>query len=496
MGRTINGTYFIERLIGSGGMGHVYKALHTKLECPVALKIVRRELLSSSAMALRFQREARAASRLRHPNVVGVTDFGEAEDGTPFMVMEYVTGENLSRLIAREAPLKEARVAHIGGQILSALALAHANGILHRDLKPENIMIESRRDLPDSVKVLDFGIAKLLATDEVTETLTQVGVVCGTPGYTSPEQLRGEELDPRSDLFAVGVVLYEMLTRRLPFGVERPMELLHRQLSERVVPPSAHRKTPIAPALEEVVLRALSPSRSDRPESAEAMRARMVGLAGDLAARRAAPPGGPTKTAFLGPPETPRPPTLSSPPRGTPGALPRSARRTPESAFSSRRSPPPNPRRTASGLDPASLRRVEERFALYLGPLASQLVSKASPRAQSVEDLCQQLALHIPSPEDRRRFLSAGTGAGAAASEPTSAPSTGTGLPAFAASVVERAQKDLASHLGPLARVIIRRACARARSPKELYELLALEIPDSAEREAFLKRAPPPGSSG
>ena len=275
----MGGTYLIQQKIASGGMGDVYKAIHRKLESPVALKIVRRELLGHAAMVHRFQQEARAASKLRHPNLVAVTDFGQADDGTLFMVMEYVTGKSLARVIAEDAPLPERRVVHIGAQILAALTTAHANDILHRDLKPENVMIESRRDAPDWVKVLDFGILKLLAVGAAASTLTQAGLVCGTPGYMSPEQLRGDELDPRSDVFSVGVVLYEMLTLKLPFEVQTPMEMLHRHLSEPIVPPGERRGEPISPDLEDVVMRSLSPRREARPASAEVMREQLLGAA-------------------------------------------------------------------------------------------------------------------------------------------------------------------------------------------------------------------------
>ena len=283
MGQTIKGTYLIQQKIGGGGMGDVYKAIHTKLDSPVALKIVKPALLGHTAMVHRFQREARAASKLHHPNVVAVTDFGQSEDGMLFMVMEYVAGKSLAQVIADDAPISERRVVHIAAQILSALAEAHANQILHRDLKPENVMIERRRDVRDSVKVLDFGIAKVLAAGAGASTLTQAGLVCGTPGYMSPEQLRGGDVDARSDLFSLGVVLYEMLTHKLPFDAQTPMEMLHKHLSEPIPPPSKRRGRPVSPELEGLVLQALSAARDARPASAEAMRGELLGAALSLA---------------------------------------------------------------------------------------------------------------------------------------------------------------------------------------------------------------------
>jgi hypothetical protein len=273
IGQTFKGTYFIEMHIGGGGMGDVYRARHVTLDVPFALKILKRALLHDPAIVQRFHREARAASQLRHPNIVNVTDFGQTEDGTLYMVMEYVAGRSLARVIAEEFPLSEQRVVHVGQQVLSALAEAHANRVLHRDLKPENVMLEPRRNEPDVAKVLDFGIAKIQVPGERGATLTQAGLVCGTPGYMSPEQWSGEELDARSDLYSVGVILYEMLTRRLPFEAQTPMELVRKHLTEQVVPPSRLRDgAAVSPDLEGLVLRALSVAREDRPASAEVMR--------------------------------------------------------------------------------------------------------------------------------------------------------------------------------------------------------------------------------
>ena len=279
IGQTFKGMYFIQRRVGAGGMGYVYKAMHVTLDVPVALKILKKALLADPAIVQRFHREARAASRLRHPNVIGVTDFGQTEDGTLFMAMEYVTGKSLARVIAEEFPLTERRVVHIGAQVLAALAEAHAAGILHRDLKPENVMLESRRDETDSVKVLDFGIAKIqLPGGEGTQpALTQAGLVCGTPGYMSPEQWSAEELDARSDLYAVGVLLYEMLTGKLPFEATTPMAMARKHLTEQPVPPSQRRLDHgVSADLDALVMRALSVDREQRPASADEMRADLL----------------------------------------------------------------------------------------------------------------------------------------------------------------------------------------------------------------------------
>jgi serine/threonine protein kinase len=281
VGQRVKETYFIQRRIGGGGMGDVYQAVHVTLDKTVALKLLKKSLLADPALVGRFYREARAASKLQHPNVISVTDFGQTEDGTLFMAMEYLSGKNLARVIAEEQPLAEARVVHIGAQVLTALAEAHAAGILHRDLKPANVMIESLRDGPDSVKVLDFGIAKIQSTGsdaaESQPALTGIGLVCGTPGYMSPEQWNGEALDARSDLYSAGVLLYEMLTGQLPIQAATPMELARKQWAEQPRLPSAVRTGgAVSDDLERLVMRALATDRENRPASAEEMRSDLL----------------------------------------------------------------------------------------------------------------------------------------------------------------------------------------------------------------------------
>ena len=278
VGQTIRGTYFVQERIGGGGMGQVYKATQLNLDRPVALKLLRPWFHAGPTIVQRFQREARASSKLHHPNVIAVLDFGQAEDGTLFMAMEYLPGRNLLTLLEDEFPLGERRVVHIAAQILSALAEAHAAGIVHRDLKPANVMVETRRDEPDFVKVVDFGIAQIQEPGDCDGQLTQTGLICGTPDYVSPEQASLLPIDARSDLYSVGVLLYQMLTGRHPFDATTPPAMVQAHVLQQPPPmaercPSGRR---VSPALEAIVFRALAKNAVDRFQTAEEMRRELL----------------------------------------------------------------------------------------------------------------------------------------------------------------------------------------------------------------------------
>jgi tRNA A-37 threonylcarbamoyl transferase component Bud32 len=269
VGTLIGDRYRVLAPLGRGGMGTVYRVEHLMMKKELALKLLHPELGRLDEVAKRFEREAEAAARLDHPNIITVTDFGRTPDGMLFLVMELLSGPSLGQVLRPDGehgqPLPSERAIHIMKQVLRALELAHASGIIHRDLKPENIVLIERDGDPDFVKLLDFGIAKITHGQSATESLTQAGVVFGTPEYLSPEQAMGEEADGRADLYAAGVLFYEMLTGRRPFIAASKVEVLSMHLTRE--PDPMHKVAPdaqIAPALERVVEQAMAKKRAER----------------------------------------------------------------------------------------------------------------------------------------------------------------------------------------------------------------------------------------
>jgi len=274
IGRVIGGKYAVESVLGEGSCGVVYRAKQLALDKTVAIKALHRTMSRDPAIVARFHREARAASRLDHPSSIRVFDFGQEPDGLLYLVMEYVEGRDLLTVL-NESRLEPRRIAIIVSQVLAALAVAHDQGIVHRDLKPENILVTrgvtDDGETIDVVKVCDFGIAALATPDAAAMRLTARGLVVGTPEYMSPEQARGVPLDGRSDLYAVGVVLYNLLTGRVPFSGDTPVATAIMHVTTQVTPPSA--LSACDPELEAICLRALAKEPDARYENARQMRA-------------------------------------------------------------------------------------------------------------------------------------------------------------------------------------------------------------------------------
>jgi serine/threonine protein kinase len=295
IGRTFDDKYRLDERLGVGGMGTVYRATHLLIDRPVAVKVLNPRFVEDEAAQARFRREARAAGRLQHTNAVAVTDFGRAEDGYVYIVMELLEGVTLREVLAREAPLDTARAVSMMLQVSAAVAAAHEAGIIHRDLKPANIFIVQRPHAPAVVKVLDFGIAKLAAEalDDDHQTLTQVGVMIGTPRYMSPEQCDGAKLTPAADVYSLGIILYEMLTSVTPFTGTSPLAVALKHSTEAPKPPRELVPS-IPPALEEVMLHALEKKPDERPQDAGAFRRELYATAERLGLEHAGSYGAPS----------------------------------------------------------------------------------------------------------------------------------------------------------------------------------------------------------
>lgn len=298
--------YELGELVGSGGMGEVYAGRDTKLDRPVAIKFLRPDMASQADLRSRFEAEARAAGRLSHPNVVGIFDTGEHE-GRPFIVMELLSGRTLADEAA-QGPSEEKRARQVGREILSALRASHVQGVLHRDLKPGNVLLTQ----DGSVKVGDFGVAKMAEGMD----LTQAGMVLGTPSYLAPERIAGEPASESTDIYSVGVMLYELVAGRRPFEADTPLGLI-RAIQDEPVPPLDAERPDIDPGFAAVVARAMARDPEERYISAAEMEADLIEERSSPApAEDAAVTAAPNPTRVLETPESlhPTKPTVVSRP--------------------------------------------------------------------------------------------------------------------------------------------------------------------------------------
>jgi serine/threonine-protein kinase len=295
IGRTIAGKFRVEAFLGGGAMGSVYKAQQITLKKTVAIKVMNPTLTAQPAFTARFLREAMAASRIDHPNSMRVLDYGEEPDGLLYIAMEYLPGRDLFTLVKEDGPLPPDRIADIMMQACAALSVAHEMGVVHRDLKPENIMvldgIDDEGNVADVVKVCDFGIAKLLderaderppstprSHDEQAK-LTAEGLVVGTPEYISPEQASGVLQDTRSDIYSLGVILFELLTGRVPFRADSPVAVMIQHVMEE--PPLPHELNPsVDPRLEAICIKAMQKDPDHRYQHVREMRAELRAVHG------------------------------------------------------------------------------------------------------------------------------------------------------------------------------------------------------------------------
>ena len=270
IGQVIDDRYRIVEQLGSGGMGVVYLVEHVQMGKPMAMKLLHRELERDTDTLARFQREAEAASKLSHPNTVQVFDFGRTRGGSLYLVMEFVDGADWGQELESHGPMRFDRVARIMQQVCASVHDAHAAGIIHRDLKPENVMLTAGPD-GEFAKVLDFGLAKLRG-DAAKSQVTQTGAIIGTPYYMSPEQIRGEDLDQRSDIYSLGAMMYSAVVGAPPFDADTPVGVLSQHLTEEPVPPSQRAPLPLPPKADQIILRAMHKNKAERFDTALELR--------------------------------------------------------------------------------------------------------------------------------------------------------------------------------------------------------------------------------
>lgn len=267
-GTLVDGRYRVQGLLGSGGIGLVYLCQHELLEKPVAMKVLRPEYVSHKDLNERFMIEARAASSIKSPRIVDTIDVGTLPTGAPYFVMEYVEGETIASLLERDGSVELKQTLEIARQVTEGLSAAHAAGVVHRDLKPENVFLATRPDGALFAKLFDFGIAKVAGA---RKRLTYVGAVFGTPTYMSPEQARGEAVDERADLYALGIMIFEMLAGRVPFDGEDPLAIMSQHVDRAPPLLSSMSRVPVPPALEALVQRCLEKDPSARYPNAAAL---------------------------------------------------------------------------------------------------------------------------------------------------------------------------------------------------------------------------------
>jgi serine/threonine-protein kinase len=471
------GEYEILEELGSGGMGKVYRAKDVTLERSVALKTLAPGSANDPAFVERFLREARAVARLNHPNIVQIYNFGSVE-GTWYLAMEFVDGPSLGQRL-RSGRFSEAEVVRITRQVCQALALAHAEGLVHRDIKPDNIMLTSRGD----VKLVDLGIAKRLDEDQ---SLTQTGHSMGTPHYISPEQIRGlKDIDARADIYSLGATLYHLVTGHTPYLGASGAVVMSMHLVEPLPDPRIYE-----PALSDgfcsVLRKMMAKKREERYADVAMLDVDLFRL-------------------HVG--QTPRPQAPAGPVFGS----------TADATLDLTTPAPP-------AFDPVLLLKIEENLATSIGPMARLLVKKAAKAAPSLEALCDELSRQLAPGADREAFCakcmacgktpaSSGKPVTGPAKSPSGAgriptgpqpmhatpgrsltPSTNPGSPvstpapagaAFPDADLAILEVELARRIGPLARILVKKAVRAGGTYADLASRLEEHIPDEEGRRAF-----------
>ncbi len=446
------GKYRILSVLGEGAMGVVYKGFDNGIQRTVALKTIRRDLSisdgSGASAQQRFRVEAQAAGRLSHPGIVAVYDFGDEGD-LSYIAMEFIEGSSLSRYNAKGKAFSDDDVTSVMAQLLDALDHSHSHGVWHRDIKPANVLLTHE----GRVKVADFGVARIEHND-----LTVAGSVIGTPGYMAPEQFLGEEIDSRVDIYATGVLLYQLLVGRPPF-TGTTESLLYRVVHEPPVLPSLTAGYARETNFDEVVATALAKDRRNRFASPAAFKQALLTAYGRPVTSRVAP------SALFAPSDVPTEVVPNSPSR-TSSAMP------------------------PAHWDPELLHQVEVKLAKHVGPLATVLVRRSARACHDLPTLYERLAEQVTGAEARKAFLaearhlkthpSLGTGG----TQSAFGGLTGTSLGLIPDSLIAACAKVLSQYLGPIAPVVARRSAAKAPSRSAYYDTLQAAVADPIQRKA------------
>jgi len=482
------GKYPLLGVIGKGSMGVLYKTVDPHIKRPVALKTIRRDLLEEDGtenFPARFRNEAQAAGGLAHPGIVAVYEYGEDETYA-YIAMEYVEGRSLRECFEQRVAFSVAQVVDIVSQLLEALQYAHERGVWHRDVKPANILLMA----DGRVKVTDFGIARIESS-----MLTQVGAIMGTPGFIAPEMYLGDSFDSRIDVFAAGVVLYQLLAGA-PAYTGTAEKVMFKVCYETPVPPSVAGRLPSLQPFDAVVLRALARDPAERFTTAgqflQALRDAHAQFSGPASSDETIirPRAGASSPSRPGTKDPASQPAASSGPAGqSAGSQPPSSQ------------PPSTNTLAAAGWDVDELARLERRLAQFVGPVAKVMVRRGANSTSDMVSLTLWLAGKISGTEDRNEFLrSTGVVPAQGAKPPARAPSgqetispgaagppsPGGGRP-LTPEDVERAAQLLAVRVGPIAPVLAKRAAKTGCSREQFIAALASYLSDDRERERFLE---------
>ncbi|MFO1163022.1 MAG: serine/threonine-protein kinase [Reyranellaceae bacterium] len=442
---TTIGRYVVEGLLGAGAMGQIYRARDPDIKRTVAIKLISTRLMSGADREdyiKRFRREAEAAARCAHPNIITIYDFA-LHDGEPFLAMEFVDGLSLRQVLDASPVMAVPEALGIMLQVLDALASTHEQGVIHQDIKPANIMLTSGK----RVKVGDFGISRFANVEATIDAS-----VAGTPAYMSPEQCRGEEVDGRSDLFSVGTTLFEMVAGKRAFAGRNVTEISHQIRNGRLPQLPAEVRAAV-PRLQTVLERATAKQPEDRYSTASAM-------ADALRHVLAVSAEGTADETRIERAPTPRPVRSAAVP-------------------------------PAHQIEAETLQLLEDRLKVYLGPIARIMVRAAASKSRSLDELCAELLLAVRDGAERERFrreveplmrTSLGTPLQDSVVERSGA--TGSQLPERE---LERAQAALARYTGPIARILVRQEAANASTIDALWDGLARHIDSPAERTDFLR---------